>query len=287
MKNFPKVFIVILNYNGKEVIRRCLSSVFKAEYPNFEVVVVDNCSTDGSFETVKTRFGKAGVIRNQANLGFSAGNNIGIRFALERMADYVLLLNNDTEVEKDFLLKLVEAAEANTRAGIISPVIFDSLSRQIWFSGGVIDWWRMKASHCRDADAAEYRESQFISGCAMLVKAGVFKKIGLLDEDFFLYWEDVDFSLRARMAGYKNVVVCASWVYHFEKSERSRDQKVYWLVLSGLIFFRKHTPWFFKPWIAFYVAARKAKNALDLILGRSATAKVVQKAYQDFQHADL
>lgn len=287
MKSFPKVFIVILNYNGKEIIRRCLSSVFKVEYSNFEVVVVDNCSTDGSFELAKTHFGKASFIRNQANLGFSAGNNIGIRFALERRADYVLLLNNDTEVEKEFLLKLVEASESESRIGVAGPVVFDANSREVWFSGGVIDWWRMKAVHCRDIDTAEQKESQFISGCSMLIKAEVFKKIGLLDERFFLYWEDVDFSLRSRMKGYKNVVVRSSWIYHFEKSEQVREQKVYWLVLSGLLFFRKHTPWFFKPWIIFYLTLRKTKNVIDIAIGRGNMAKIVQKAYRDFKHAEL
>lgn len=287
MKSFPKVFIIILNYNGYELIRRCLSSVFKIEYSNFEVVVVDNCSTDGSFELAKTHFGKASFIRNQANMGFSAGNNAGIRFALERRADYVLLLNNDTEVEKEFLLKLVEAAESERRIGVVSPVIFDASSREVWFSGGVIDWWRMKALHCRDIDMVEQKESQFISGCAMLIKADVFKSVGLLDEQFFLYWEDVDFSLRSRMRGYKNMVVRSSWVYHFEKSERNREQKTYWLVLSGLLFFRKHTPWFFRPWVAFYLMLRKTKNAIDVTIGRGSMAKIVQKAYQDFKHADL
>lgn len=287
MKSFPKVFIVVLNYNGKEVIRKCLSSVFKIEYSNFEVVIVDNCSTDGSFELAKTHFGKASFIWNQANLGFSAGNNVGIRFALERRADYVLLLNNDTEVEKEFLLKLVEVAESKSHIGIVSPVIFDANNREVWFSGGVINWWMMKALHRRDIDMAEQKESQFISGCAMLIKVEVLKRVGLLDERFFLYWEDVDFSLRTRMKGYKNVVVRSSWVYHFEKSECNREQKVYWLVLSGLLFFYKHTPWFFRPWISFYLMLRKIKNGIDIAIGRGNMAKVVQKAYQDFKHANL
>ena len=115
MKNFPKVFIIILNYNGQDVIKKCLASVFKNEYADFEVVVVDNNSTDGSLEAAKNNFSKAHFIKNEANLGFSAGNNVGIRFALERMAKYVLLLNNDTEVEKDFLEKLVAVAEEKLR----------------------------------------------------------------------------------------------------------------------------------------------------------------------------
>lgn len=108
MENYPKAFVIILNYNGKDVLKKCLLSVFKNDYPNFEIVLVDNNSIDGSFETAKADFSKANFIKNEENLGFSAGNNVGIRFALERMADYVLLLNNDVEVEKDFLGKLID-----------------------------------------------------------------------------------------------------------------------------------------------------------------------------------
>ena len=108
MKNYPKVFVVVLNYNGGHFIKKCLASVFKNDYPDFEVVVVDNGSKDGSLEMAKSNFSKAVFIKNEENLGFATGNNIGIRYSLERMADYVCLLNNDTEVEKDFIEKLIE-----------------------------------------------------------------------------------------------------------------------------------------------------------------------------------
>jgi len=279
-----KVFIVVLNYNGAEVIKKCLASVFKLDFPDFEVVVVDNDSVDGSLEIAKTNFSKAHFIKNEANLGFSAGNNVGIRFALERMADYVLLLNNDTEVEKDFLTRLVGAAKADEKVGITSPVIFDGLSRQIWFSGGKINWLRMKALNEREASTADCYETGFITGCAMLIKAAVFKEIGLLDEDYFLYWEDVDFSLRAKKAGFKNIVVAGSWAYHFEKSAGNLKSKTYWLVVSGLIFFKKNTPNVLKPWITGYIILRKIKNWMDIIFKRNELAPVVQKAYKDFKN---
>ncbi|MFA6383564.1 MAG: glycosyltransferase family 2 protein [Parcubacteria group bacterium] len=285
MKDSPKIFIIILNYNGREVVKRCLASVFKLDYPNFEVVVVDNNSQDGSLEAAKINFSKAIFIKNEANMGFSAGNNVGIRFALERMADYVLLLNNDTEVEKDFLKRLVAAAEADKKVGIASPVIFDGLSRQIWFSGGKINWLRMKALNQKEASTVDCYETGFITGCAMLIKAAVFKEIGLLDEDYFLYWEDADFSWRAKRAGFKNIVVAGSWVYHFEKSEQEKKNKIYWLVVSGLIFFKKNTPGLLIPWIAIYTVLRKIKNWTDVVFKRNELAPVVQKAYKDFKNA--
>ena len=285
MNHCPKIFIIVLNYNGREVIRRCLASVFKLDYPNFEVVVVDNNSLDGSFEDAKLNFSKAHFIRNEANLGFSTGNNIGIRFALERLADYVLLLNNDTEVEKDFLSKLVEVAKTDEKIGLLSPVIFNGPDRQIWFSGGRIDWLRMKTIHERKSTTVDYYESEFVTGCAMLVKASVFKKIGLLDEDYFLYWEDADFTVRAKRAGFKTIVVSGSWIYHFEKSEKEKKNKTYWLVVSGLIFFKKNAPFAFKPWITSYVFLRKMKNWADVVLKRGELAPTVRKAHKDFENA--
>ena len=187
---YPKVNIVVLNYNGKRVIKKCLSSLFCLTYPNFEVVFVDNASTDGSLELAKTHFAKATFIRNEKNLGFSAGNNVGIRYSLEKAADYVLLLNNDTFVEQEFLFKLMKAAKANPRDGIYCPVIYQGKGERIWFSGGRIDWIRMKTKHDRENIRKDNTASDFISGCAMLVAKEVFREIGLLDEDYFLYWED-------------------------------------------------------------------------------------------------
>lgn len=287
MENYPKVFVVILNYNGKAVLKRCLLSVFKNDYPNFEIVLVDNNSTDGSLEAVKADFSKAHFIKNEENLGFSAGNNVGIRFALERMADYVLLLNNDVEVEKDFLSCLLSIAQKTPKIGILSPLIFEGSTRQIWFSGGTISWWRMKSFHETTAKTADFYESPFVTGCAMLVKKEVFKEIGLLDEDYFLYWEDADFSLRAGNAGFKKVVVTSSRVCHFEKSEKHKENKTYWLVISGLIFFRKNSPAYLKPWLFFYLNLRKIKNYADTLIGKNKLAPAVRRAYKDFKNAKI
>lgn len=285
MKSSPKVFAIILNYNGKSVIKRCLASVFKADYPNLEVVLVDNNSKDGSLEMARSNFSKAHFIKNEENLGFAAGVNVGIRFALERAADYVLLLNNDAEVEPDSLSKLVAMAENDNQIGIVSPVVFSAESKDIWFSGGKIDWWRMKTVHIPKISTDDYYESEFISGCAMLIRKDVFKKIGLFDEDFFLYWEDVDFTVRARRTGFKSAIVSNSWAYHFEQSEKHKETKIYWLVISGLLFFQKNAPVWLRPWINIYVFLRKLKNRKDVFLKTNELAPIVKRAYQDFKKA--
>ena len=285
MKNYPKIFVVVLNYNGGNFIKKCLTSVFKNDYPNFEVVVVDNNSNDGSLEMAKSNFSKADFIKNEENFGYAAGNNVGIRYSLERMADYVCVLNNDAEVEEDFLGRLVGAMEKDNEIGIASPVIFNGNNKQVWFSKGKIDWLKMKVVHSVKIETKDVYESDFISGCAMMISSEVFNEVGLLDEDFFLYWEDADFSYRVKKAGFKNVIVTASWAYHFEKSQDNLENKTYWLVISGLIFFKKNAPLLLKPWIKVYVCLRKLKNHWDVLRGKNKLAKVVKKAYKDFKNA--
>ena len=337
--NFPKVFIIILNYNGKNTLKECLTGAFQTDYPNFEVAVVDNNSQDGSFELAKNYFPKAHFIKNEKNLGFAAGNNIGIRFALERMADYVFLLNNDAVVSKNTLSELIKAAQSEElkSAGIFSPVIFKENTRKIWFAGGKINWLKMRAEHItRNAQRATHnakratqnaqrktrnakritrnlqhkiwngdkinklqatdyklqttsyklQATDYVTGCTMLIKKEVFKKIGLLDENFFLYYEDADFCRRAGKEGFRSAVVSSAGVKHYEKSEENKRAKTYWLVVSGVYFFRKNSPWFLKPWIFIYLAARKIKNKIDLALGKGGKlAKETARAYKDVKNA--
>jgi hypothetical protein len=280
-----KVFIIMLNYNGRDFIQKALLNLFRIDYPNVEIIFVDNNSQDGSFEAAKRSFSKLTFIKNSQNLGFSAGNNVGIKYALERGADYVLLLNPDIEVAQNFLSELVSAMEKQKTVGIGSPVIFGENGRDVWFSGGKINWFRMRNKHKKKERRSDYFGSDFISGCAMMIRAEVFKKIGLLDEDYFLYWEDTDFSFRARRAGYKLGVFHKSQITHLEKSEENKKNKIYWLVISGLIFFQKNTFFALKPWIFFYTFLRKIKNKADIYFRNNESRSTVQKAYQDFSYA--
>ncbi len=281
--DFPKVFIIILNYNGGKTVLRCLKSVFVSDYPNFELVMVDNNSSDGSFELAKNYFTKAHFIKNEENLGFAAGNNIGIRFALEKMADYIFLLNNDAVVFKNTLSELIKSAQRETskKIGIFSPVIFKGNSKDIWFAGGKINWLKMRAEHIIKTTNYELRTVNYITGCAMLIKKNVFKKTGLLDENFFLYYEDADFCLRSKKNGFKSAVVTGAKANHQEKSEENKKNKTYWLVVSGIYFFRKNSPWFLRPYIYIYLWLRIMKNKIDLINGKNELAGDVARAYKD------
>lgn len=282
MKQSPKVFVVVLNYNGRDVLDQCLSGLFRQDYPNFSVILVDNASTDGSLEAAKKKFSRGVFIKNETNLGFSAGNNVGIRFSLERGAQYVFLLNNDTEIPESFLTDMVTNMESRSALGIASPIVLAGKAEEVWFSGGKIDWWRMKTIHFRDFFEEKFRSSEFISGCAMVVKREVFLKAGLLDEEFFLYWEDADFSFRAARAGFERGVFSDVKIRHFEKSEKKKPQKVYWLVVSGLLFFKKNSSFWRKKWVGFYVFLRRIKNWRDARKSGDEICLKVKKAYADF-----
>lgn len=283
---YPKVFIIILNYNGKDILLDCLDSVYKLKYPNLEVVVVDNNSSDGSFLSARQRFSRFHFIKNSKNLGFAGGNNVAIRWVLEKMADYIFLLNNDALIEKDSLKKMIELAEKDEKGGVFSPVIYEGKNKgKVWFSGGRIDWLKMRTIHrVRNIKHVTQKRNttSYVTGCAMLVKKEVFKKVGLLDDDFFLYYEDADFSYRAKKAGFGLRIIPQASVFHFEKSSQNPN-KVYWLVYSGLLFFKKNTPWFWKPWIVFYIFFRKINNKRNLKLRKKYSIDV-KKAFEDIKN---
>lgn len=251
---FPRVLILILNYNGKEDTLDCLRSLAKIAYPNYRIVVVDNASVDGSVEAICREFPDVYLIRNQDNLGFAEGNNVGIRYAVERRTDYVFLLNNDTVVDPWVLDQLIKVGEANSRIGILGPVIYHyHRPEKVWSSGGRIYWPVGTARYILKAPTGRM-EVDFMSGCALMIKSAVIEQVGLLDPDFFLYYEDVDWSVRVRKAGYKLVLVPTSVVRHRAMKAvggRSPTHE-YYVSRNNLLFMRKHSSSFL--WTVFWPA---------------------------------
>lgn len=218
---YPLVFIVILNWNGKDITAECLRSLGEIAYGNYEIVLVDNASTDGSQDFFRREFPQVRLIENTRNLGFTGGNNIGIRLALEKGADYVLLLNNDTVVDVDFLTELIEVGESDPNIGILCPKIyFHDQPQTLWYAGGEIQLWRgtgvkLKGGGAHDQRLfGERREVTFAAGCALLIKNRVIQDIGLLDERLFFYQEDTDWSIKAVKAGYKIIYVPEAKIWH-------------------------------------------------------------------------
>ena len=217
----PKVTIILVNYNGSSDTRECLRSLAQITYQPHDVIVIDNGSRDKEeAHELQKSFPNITVIRSEENKGFAGGNNIGITIAQERGSDYVLLLNNDTTVDVKFLDAMVAAAEADARISMVGAKIYYHSDREmIWYDGGSFSWsGGVKHTHIgmRDehpSDTAS-RRTGFITGCAMVVRMSALKKMGLLEERFFMYHEDADWCLRARKEGFLLVVAPSARVWH-------------------------------------------------------------------------
>jgi GT2 family glycosyltransferase len=216
----PLVYIIVLTWNGKADTLECLQSLQKLSYPNYKIIVVDNASIDGTAEEVLQLYPTVALIRNSSNLRFAGGNNVGIKAALKNQADYILLLNNDTTVAENFLSHLIEAAGSDEQVGMAGPKIYyHSDPKRIWYAGGKIDWWSGSISHSgvRETDNGQFEKNKttdYVTGCAMLVKKNVIEKIGILDESYFIYGEDADWSLRAVRAGFELLFVPKAVIWH-------------------------------------------------------------------------
>jgi len=195
----PLVYVIVLNYNGKDHLEYCLPSLLATEYENYHVVLLDNASTDGSVEYTRRNFPQVMVIQNDQNLGWAGGNNVGIRYALDQGADYIVLQNNDTKVDPRWLSGAVQVCEANPRIGIVG---FRML--QEYIQGEDPDGEQFEALSAA-WERLEYESTNHVTGAALFVRADVFREIGLIDEAYFAYSEEDDLEKRARRAGYQMV----------------------------------------------------------------------------------
>ena len=189
-----KVSIILVNYKNYKDTIKCLDSLKKVMYQNLSIIVVDNNSKDDSFEILKEyEDDRIIVMESGFNGGFAFGNNFGIRKALENDSDYVLLLNNDTVVDSDFLMPLLQVAENDKHVGIVtSRIMFYPDTDRIWYAGGKVDWNNLRANHCGLGEKISEKFSQkstvdFASGCCMLIPKNTIKEVGLLPEEYFMY----------------------------------------------------------------------------------------------------
>ena len=219
-KPLPRVSVIVLNWNGRDDTLACIESLRSIDYPDHEVMVVDNGSSDGSVDALRTRFPELEIVETGQNLGFAEGNNVGIRRALARGADYVFLLNNDTVVDPFLLRRLVEAAERCPEGGIFTPKIYyHSQPARIWSAG--VRWLEgtMEFQHVQDETQYRFDErgvaaTDYACGCALLVKSAILRKVGLLDAKFFLTYEETDLCYRARREGILSYYVPRAVLWH-------------------------------------------------------------------------
>lgn len=256
-----KFFVIIANFNNKKDITPCIKSLIKA-YSKINIIVVDNASIDCSLLEIESlKYRNLKIIKNKRNLGFAKGMNKGIKFALKQGAQNVLLLNPDTLVEKGFLEPLL-----NNQAGINGPVIkFQRKGKWVYDFGGKINFWLGRASHYESLNPkSNFNQPDYISGCCLLIKREVFKKIGLLDEKYFLFFEDSDFCLRARKAGFKIALESKSLILHkLSEGKKKPFYYMYHLIRSNLLFVNIWLPFYRRPIAYFYLLALSFKMLLN------------------------
>jgi GT2 family glycosyltransferase len=242
----PLVGIVVLNWNRREDTLDCLASLSKLDYPAFQVIVVDNGSTDGSVEAIRSAFPTTVLIETGANLGYAAGNNVGLRYAFDHACELALLLNNDTVVAPDLLTQMTGPCLADSTIGVVGPKIYYYDRPQVfWSAGGVIDWQHgrtfmrgIEEQDCGQFDAPA--AADFVTGCALLVRRAAAEAAGLLDERFFMYFEETEWCVRIARAGWRIMYVPGGRLWHKIKPA-AQDQSpyvMYYMPRNRLLFLR-------------------------------------------------
>lgn len=267
----PAVWIIVLNWNGYEDSRRCLESLEKVDYPSFSVILVDNGSEDGSGKRLSEEFDDFDFLPLDKNYLYAGGNNAGIKRALAAGADYILLLNNDTIVTPGFLAPLVDCAGRHPDAAAVGPKIYHADRPElIWYGGGRISFLMGRLSHAelRKNDSPRSsveRRTGWVTGCALFGSAEAFRTVGLLDESYGMFTEDVDWCWRAILSGYTCWFAPDSQIYHAVSASTGGGLtrfKVYHRVRSTFLFFRRYASWFHWLTIPFFVIGGAVRLAL-------------------------
>lgn len=266
----PYICIIILNWNAYEVTRECLLSLIHISYLNYTIILVDNGSSDNSVNKLSEEFKQIYFLKLDKNYGFTGGNNKGIVYTINKFKpDYILLLNNDTEVNNDFLSKLIiPFMNDETIYATVPKICFFDKKNKIWYAGGKVSKFTGIVTEFgknkKDSFTTSIqRKTGFINGCAVLLSIIAINNIGLLDEMFFAYSEDTDYSLRILKSEHSMVYVPESVVYH-KVSHTFRNNanwfKYYLATRNIILLQRKHLKkklfplfvlWFYLRWVLY------------------------------------
>jgi GT2 family glycosyltransferase len=270
--------VIVLNFNGAHLLPACLDSLAQQKDADIDVVIVDNASTDGSADLVSQRYPEVRFIALDKNYGFSAANNVALRDALARGTDYALLLNNDTFAAPDFISEMIVLMQADPQIGVVCPKIFFAHQPDVlWYAGGGFNFWTGGTRHrgWKQIDHGQFDHRSEITqatGCAMMVRCSAMREVGFLDEQFWIYVEDMDWSFRFRERGYRLVFAPKARLWHIDGATNVKvlgqgsEEKRQFLDTRNMIFLaRKHLRWWQMPTytlvfgvshIAFYTALR-------------------------------
>lgn len=288
-----KVAVILVNYNGKQYNETCIESLIKQRGgQEIKIIIVDNGSQDGSMQIIQERYGTDARIETAIlndNYGFSHANNVGIRQAEEWGADYVLLLNNDTEVHEDLLKELISCADRHP-GSMIAPKIYYSERRDVlWSAGGEVSPLVRKVRHIGldQKDTGQFdkeRRIGFATGCCLLLPRSVIEKAGLLDERFFLYYEDTEYCFRLREMGIDIWYCPQAWLYHkVGASSKGADSPLcaYYIARNWLFCSRLHLRGRYPLFLLYYGINRTVCCLLWLLGGRRALVQATWRGIRD------
>jgi hypothetical protein len=243
----PRVSVILLSHDDWRDTLECLESLSHVTYPHVDVIAVDNASAHPLLERARAIRPGISIIQNDTNLGYAEGNNAGLRHALARGADYVLVLNNDTLVAPDFLDRLVDAAERHPNAAFVGPMVYHHSEPQVIQSAGglMTRYWRAYHRGQNDCDSGQYSgvdRVTWVTGCAIMGRRRALEAIGLIDPEFFIYSEEVDWCLRAGERGYEVLWVPQARIWHkgARRDYRPSASVVYLSVRNELLLLQKH-----------------------------------------------
>ncbi len=238
---------MILNWNNAKNTLHCLESIKTSDYKQYQILVVDNGSTDESAAVLHRAYPDLTIIETGQNLGYTGGNNAGIKYFLNMGVDYILLLNDDVVLEPPTLTFLTATASAHPQAGFLGPMIFAIGKADFLLSAGgtLEDGYIARHNAIGQLDPANHDDAytfDFISGCAMMVKRELIESVGLLDEDYFLYYEEIDWCYRGQQGGYEIRLAPKARIWHPDTYERDKDSPLvtYYSTRNRLLFARKH-----------------------------------------------
>lgn len=287
MKNEPKVGIIILTWNKKDYVLTLLECVRNLDYKNFEVVVVDNASTDGTVEAISERFADVHLIVNKENLGGTGGFNTGMKYALGKGGyDYLWLLDNDVEVDSQALTKLVQVIESSKDIAITGSAMYDLTDKDRLIElGYFIELARGRFNNNMPAepDKNEFMIVDSVSSCSLCVSTEAIAEVGIWDESYFIYCDDVDWNIRFGKKGYKTACVPGSKIWHVPWLFKIGFPTAYYSNRNMMYLMSKHLP--FKEKIPGLIYKELSMIMLSVRLLRSGDhlhSLVVLRALTDF-----
>ncbi len=274
----PAVTAVVVNWNGASVLEPCLRTLLASSYENLTVLMVDNASVDASVELVRSGFPSVRIEETGRNLGYAGGANHGLRAAREGGADYILLLNNDVEIAPDAVNELVRAALENPEALLLGPKIYyHDQPDVIWSAGGAVSFWsghiRHVGIHRRDAGQFDdERAVDYLTGCALMLPVRTLETVGYIDETYYMYNEDTDWSTRALRSGGGVLYVPAARLWHKVSTSSGGGltrYKIYHRIRSTLAYYRRYAAWY--HW--FGILPATAVRAIGFAIAQTASGE--------------